>query len=112
MHTAKIIRHRHKYLHTLNDDIKDVEEDTHFKIVFSDPGEMTVFEKWVKDRQGEYKYDKEKSKQKGTMPDVKDLFGDQDICWCDIMTFYILHVIGYRWHEHISPYKGEVYIKP
>ena len=34
MNTAKIIRHRHKIHHYLNDDIKSVEEDTHFKIVF------------------------------------------------------------------------------
>ena len=40
MHTAKIIRHRHKYHHYLNDDLKDVKEDTHFKIIFSDPSEL------------------------------------------------------------------------
>jgi hypothetical protein len=36
MHTAKIIRHRHKYHHYLNDDLKEVKEETYFKIVFSE----------------------------------------------------------------------------
>jgi len=43
MTTAKIIRHRHKYHHYVNDDLKSVKEETFFKIIFSDPLEM---EKW------------------------------------------------------------------
>jgi hypothetical protein len=41
---------------------------------------------------------------------VDDLFKDE-ICWCDIMTYYLLHIAGYSYHSSIHPYKGEVYIK-
>ena len=54
MYTAKIIRHRHKYHHYLNEDLKSVEEETHFKIVFSHPDEMLAFEKWCKQNKGKY----------------------------------------------------------
>ncbi|MDB5228940.1 MAG: hypothetical protein JWN78_3133 [Bacteroidota bacterium] len=109
MHTAKIIRHRHKIHHFLNEDLKSVEEETHFKIVFSHPNELTKFEDWCKSHHGNYDYDKENSRQKGKMPEVP-LFEDE-ICWCDIMTYYILHVAGYTYHSSLHPYKGEVYVK-
>lgn len=111
MNTAKIIRHRHKIHHYINDDIKSVEEDTHFKIVFSAPSEMEKFKAWIERNGGDYNYNKELCKQEGKMPPaVDDLFKDE-ICWCDIMTYYLLHVAGYSYHSSIHPYKGEVYIK-
>lgn len=109
MHVAKIIRHRHKYHHYLNDDLKEVKEDTHFKIVFSDPAELNKFEKWVKDKGGEYDYDKENSCQKGKLPKVGGFATEH--CWCDIMTYYLMHVAKYRFYSTIHPYKGEVFVK-
>ena len=109
MVTAKIIRHRHKYHHYMNDDLKEVTEETHFKIVFSDPAELIKFEKWCKANKGKYDYDKEQSCQRGKLPELK-IFKDE-ICWCDIMTFYLQHVGGYSYHSSIHPYKGEVYTK-
>ena len=109
MHTAKIIRHRHKYHHYVNDDLKDVKEDTHFKIIFSDPAELVAFEKWCQENGGDYDYDKENSCQRGKLPKI-EMFRDE-ICWCDIMTYYLMHVAGYNFYTTIHPYKGEVYIK-
>ncbi|MEO5647955.1 MAG: hypothetical protein ABIQ56_06300 [Chitinophagaceae bacterium] len=109
MKTAKIIRHRHKYHHYMNDDLKDVTEKTYFKIVFSDPAEMGSFEKWCIANDGLYDYDKEDSCQKGELPKL-EIFKDE-ICWCDIMTYYLLHVSGYTFYSTIHPYKGEVYTK-
>lgn len=110
MTTAKIIRHRHKFHHYINDDLKAVSEDVHFKIVFSDPAEMELFEAWCVKNKGKYDYDKEESKQKGKMPKLK-VFKGQEICFCDIMTFYLCHVAGYSFHSTIHPYKGEVFVK-
>lgn len=111
MKTAKIIRHRHKFHHYMNDDLKSVTEETFFKIVFSEPVEMDLFKEWIKKNGGLYDYNKEESKQEGKMPPaVDDLFKDE-ICWCDIMTYYLLHVAGYSYHSSLHPYKGEVYIK-
>jgi|SRR5688572_20265048 hypothetical protein len=110
MTTAKIIRHRHKYHHYMNNDLKEVREDTHFKIVFSDPAEMEKFKEWCIKHEGVYDYDKDNSRQTGTMPKA-DFFEDE-YCWCDIMTYYLLHVAGYNYHSSIHPYKGEVYMKP
>jgi len=93
----------------MNDDLKDVREETHFKIVFSDPPELTEFKKWCIANNGEYDYDKENSCQRGKLP-VIDIFRDE-ICWCDIMIYYLLHIAGYRFLCNISPYKGEVYVK-
>ena len=109
MYTAKIIRHRHKMHHYLNDDLKEVVEETHFKIVFSHPSEMRKFEKWCIKNHGKYDYDKEASRQNGKFPRL-NLFKDE-ICWCDIMSYYLLHVSGYEYHSSLHPYKGEVYIK-
>lgn len=109
MNTAKIIRHRHKYHHYMNDDLKEVKEETHFKIVFSEPAEFDRFREWIKQHDGEYNYNKEESRQEGKFPKVP-MFHDE-ICWCDIMTYYIMHVAGYSFHSTIDPYKGEVYIK-
>jgi hypothetical protein len=38
-------------------------------------------------------------------------FFSEKPCWCDIMTYYLLHVADYSFHSNIEPYKGEVYIK-
>ena len=46
---------------------------------------------------------------KGSIPKI-DLFKDE-ICWCDIMGYYLLHVAGYQFYSTIHPYKGEVYTK-
>ncbi len=109
MIVAKIIRHRHKYHHYMNDDLKSVREDTHFKIIFSDPAELNKFEKWCVDHNGNYDYDKEESLQKGALPQLEQF--KEEICWCDIMTYYLLHVAGYDFHSTIHPYKGEIYIR-
>ncbi len=109
MYTAKIIRHRHKIHHYVNDDLKSVSEEAQFKIIFSHPQEMADFEKWCKHHKGEYIYDKENSRQTGKFPEI-DVFKDE-ICWCDIMTYYLLHVSNYSYHSSIHPYKGEVYTK-
>lgn len=93
----------------MNDDLKSVKEETFFKIVFSAPVEMEKFKKWVKDNDGVYDYDKENSCQRGSLPKI-EAFKDE-ICWCDIMTFYLLHIADYDFHSSILPYKGEVYIK-
>ncbi len=111
MYTAKIIRHRHKYHHYLNDDLKDITEDTHFKIVFSFPEEMEKFETWIKNNGGKYDYNKEESKQEGKMPPAVDGLFKNEVCWCDVMTYYLLHVAQYTYHSALEPYKGEVYIK-
>lgn len=109
MFIAKIIRHGHKFHHYLNDDLKSVIEETHFKIVFSHPDEMIAFEKWCKQNKGKYLYDKERSNQMGKFPKLK-IFKNE-ICWCDIMTYYLLHVANYNYHSSLHPYKGEVYFK-
>lgn len=109
MYTAKIIRHRHKHLHYINDDLKSVKEEAQFKIIFSHPDEMRDFEKWCKQHKGEYNYNKENSCQEGKFPQLK-IFKNE-ICWCDIMTYYVLHIANYSYHSSIHPYKGEVYIK-
>ena len=109
MKIAKIIRHRHKYHHYINDDLKDVTEKTYFKIVFSDPAELELFETWCIEKKGLYDYDKENSCQNGELPKI-EIFKDE-ICWCDIMTYYLLHVSGYAFFSTIHPYKGEVYTK-
>jgi len=110
MTTAKIIRHRHRFHHYINDDLKAVSEDVHFKIVFSDPAEMDLFEAWCIKNKGKYDYDKDENKQKGKTPKLK-IFKGQGICYCDIMQYFLLHVAGYVFHSAIMPYKGEIYIK-
>ena len=79
MYIAKIIRHRHKHHRYLNDDLKSVTEEAHFKIVISSPDEMIAFEKWCKQNKGAYNYDKENSCQKGKLPKLK-IFKDENIC--------------------------------
>jgi hypothetical protein len=93
----------------MNDDLKEVTEETFFKIVFSEPAEMDLFKEWIRKHDGEYNYNKDESKQEGTFPKVP-MFHDE-ICWCDIMTYYLLHVAGYSFHSTIDPYKGEVYFR-
>jgi hypothetical protein len=111
MYTAKIIRHRHKHHHYINDDLKYVKEETFFKIVFSAPAEMDLFVNWIAKNGGEYNYNKEECRQEGKMPPAVDNLFKDEICWCDIMTYYLLHVAGYSFHSSIHPYKGETYIK-
>ena len=111
MKVAKIIRHRHKLHHYVNDDLKEVKEETFFKIVFSEPSEMDLFMAWIKKNGGVYDYNKEESRQEGKMPPAVDELFKDEICWCDIMTYYLLHVAGYTFHSALNPYKGEVYIK-
>ncbi len=111
MNTAKIIRHRHKIHHYINEDLKSVNEETFFKIVFSHPSEMDLFKDWIERNGGLYEYNKEESRQEGKMPKAVDKLVEDEICWCDIMTYYLLHVAGYSYHSSIHPYKGEVYIK-
>ena len=65
---------------------------------------------WVKDNKGEYNWDKEENEQKGTLPVLKKFEG-QDICWCDIFTYYLLHLEQWNFYATLSPYKGEIYIK-
>jgi hypothetical protein len=93
----------------MNDDLKSVREETHFKIVFSDPAELILWEKWCSDNNGSYDYDKENSCQRGKFP-VVEIF-KQEVCWCDLMEYYLLHVAGYSYHSSIHPYKGEVFVR-
>lgn len=109
MHTAKIIRHRHKWQHFTNDDLKSVKEEVHYKIIFSDPAEMDLFKWWCKKYKGNYDFSKEYGYENGKLPKVK-LFKDK-ACWCDLMTYYLLHVANYNFHSTLEPYKGEVYVK-
>lgn len=109
MHTAKIIRHRHKRVHYINDDMKSVKERIYYKILFSDPAEMNAFQKWCKKNKGKYDFDKTYAYANGKQPKLK-IF-DEDVCWCDIMTYYLLHVADYNFHSSIEPYKGEIYVK-
>lgn len=109
MQTARIIRHRQKYHHYMNDDLKEVREETHFKIIFSLPDELLTFERCCMAHDGDYNYDKDKSFQLGKLPKIAAF--REEICWCDIMVYYLLHVAGYQYHSSLHPYKGEVYIK-
>ena len=59
----------------MNDDLKEVKEETHFKIVFSDPIEMEKWKEWSKKFEGEYDYDKENSCQRGKLPKI-EMFRD------------------------------------
>jgi hypothetical protein len=109
MQIAKIIRHRHKRTHYINDDLKSIQEEVHYKLLFSDPGEMKLFMKWCKKHNGTYDFDKAHGYGMGKMPRVK--FFKEQYCWCDLMTYYLLHVADYSFHSSIEPYKGEVYVK-
>ena len=111
MYTSKIIRHRHKTHYYINDDLKKVIEDTHFKIIFSHPIEMEKFVNWIDKNGGCYTYNKSECMQEGKMPPSVDEMFKDEICWCDVMTYYLLHVAGYTYHSSIHPYKGEVYTK-
>jgi len=72
---------------------------------------MDLFKDWIERNGGLYEYNKEESRQEGKMPKAVDKLVEDEICWCDIMTYYLLHVAGYSYHSSIHPYKGEVYIK-
>ncbi len=109
MTTAKIVRHRHKYHHYVNDDLKSVREETFFKIIFSDPAELETFKDWIKQNGGSYEYDKDECMQRGHQPTLSNF--EDKVCWCDIMSYYLMHIAGYTFYSTIHPYKGEVYIK-
>lgn len=84
---AKILRHRHKRHHYINDDLKEVTEETHFKIIFSHPDGLKQFQDWIRSHGGEYDYDKEKSCQRGKLPkEIQGMFSGET-CWCDVMTY-------------------------
>lgn len=70
---------------------------------------MDLWKEWCVKHEGEYDYDKENSCQAGKMPKVPR-FHDE-ICWCDIMTYYLMHVADYKFFATIHPYKGEVYTR-
>ncbi len=109
MYTAKIIRHRHKFYHYMNGDLKSVKEETYFKIVFSEPSEMDAFRSWCELNGGNYDYDKVNSCQRGSLPKIEIFLNE--ICWCDLMSYYLLHVAGYKFYSVIQPYKGEIYVR-
>lgn len=108
---AKIIRHRHRWEHSINGSVKEIEEKNEFKIVFSHPGELRAFEHWCKTNNGEYVYNKEENKNEGKLPELVSFKEDKDLCWCDIMQYYLLHVAGYFFDSALSPYTGEIYHK-
>ncbi len=115
MYTAKIIRHRHSIHTFINDHLVDKEDDIHWKIIFSHPDEYERFKAWVKENDGEYKYNKDDNKNKGELPGkIELLFGieaTEDICWCDVMQYFLLHVADYKFHSTLNPYKGEFYVR-
>lgn len=110
MKTAKIIRHRHRFEHYINDNLTAAENEVHYKIVFSDPDEFDRFCAWIKDNSGEYKFDKETNRQDGKLPELK-IFEGKNPCWCDVCSFYLLELVGYAFHSTTSPYNGEIYHK-
>ena len=110
MKTAKIVRHRHTYHHYINDHLISVEDDVQFKIVFSDPADMIAWKQWCKQNGGEYEYNKEENKQTGKTPELKIFKDVDDPCFCDYMSYYLLHIAGFEFHSTIEPYKGEIYI--
>lgn len=111
MNTAKIVRIRHREERYKNDELTQIDIEDEFKIVFSHPDEMKVFKEWVVTQGGKYDFDKKSGHHMGEIPPMKDFFGDEDFCWCDIMTYALVHVMGYSFHSALFPYKGEVYVK-
>lgn len=110
MTTAKIVRIRHRTEKFKNDERVDIDIQDEFKIVFSNPSEMKLFKDWIEKEGGKYDFDKETGFQLGEMPKPK-IFEGEDICWCDLMSYYLLHVQGYKFHSAILPYKGEIYYR-
>lgn len=110
MKTSKIIRHRHTYHHYMNDHLISVEDQDHWKLIFSDPNEMDRFQLWMKENKGEYVWDKEKNEHKGKTPDLK-VFEGKDPCFCDIFTYYLTELAGYTFHSALLPYRIEIYTK-
>lgn len=114
MKTAKIIRHRHKIVHYVNDEIQSngIFLEEHFKIIFSHQSEEDDFQRWIKVNNGFYKWDKDTKKmsEESKLPDL-DVFKDKGDCFCDVASHYFLVVAGYSFHSALSPYKGEIYVK-
>lgn len=110
MYTAKIYQYRHEIHHSSNKTLVEIEEWIDYKIVFSHPVERIKFEKWMKDNKGLYKFNKDTSRQEGKLPIVQG-FKKGDYCFCDIFTYYLLHVADYLFKDTVSPYKAEIYYK-
>ncbi len=68
-----------------------------FKIVFSDPLGMEILKKWCVQHEGVYDYKSEISKD--------------EICLCDIMTYYLLHFAGYDFYSPFIFIKEEYILK-
>lgn len=112
MQVAKIIRHRHRLEHYLNEVIRKVEEDVHYKILFSDPEEKKRWDAWLEQNGGKYEWNKDQDKvtEDSNLPELKEFEG-QDICFCDVFTHYTLNIAGYSFHSTLNPFKGEVYVR-
>lgn len=111
MKTAKIIRHRHKIVHSINDDVKSVYTEDFYKILFSHEEEMQMFLEFVEDNGGKYKWDKETNKttEDSKVPD-KGVFEGCNSCMCDVFSMFVSH-FGWEMNFISSPYKFEVWIK-
>lgn len=112
MKVAKIIRHRHRIELYMNDTLTGVEEEIHFKILFSTIDEKKAFEKWVRDKGGEYEWDGNNNKvaEKSKIPEIEG-YDSNSNCWCSVGQHYLLNVAGYIFHSTLTPFKGEIYIK-
>lgn len=110
MYMAKIYQKRHERHHFVNKTLVDVEEEIHYKIIFSHPEEMEKYEKQVKKDGGLYQFNKDTSIQEGKLPRMKGM-KKGTYCWCDYTTYYLLYHAGYDFQESTSPYKCEIFIK-
>lgn len=111
MTTATLIRHRHQTQYILNDRIDKIEHEDHFKVVFSHPEMMNEFQQWCIDNGGKYDYNRRTNKQEGELPEkVKELFSE-DVGWCDLIEYFLLHVAQFQYHSSIHPFKGKVFTK-
>lgn len=111
MKIAKLIRHRHRFDYYLNDTLRGVEEDVHFKILFSDLEEKKKFDEWLKEFNGYYKWDKEENKvtEDSKLPALEG-YDPNELCWCEVAQFFLLNIADYELQFISSPYKMEVYV--
>jgi hypothetical protein len=101
---AKIIRHRHINTYTINDRTINVSSEDHYKLTFSDSSEHKKWSEWLATLEADYSWSKAENVSIGRLP--KDFE-----CWCDVMSYFLLHVHGYKFHSVITPYKGEIFVK-